>query len=172
VSRTTVGLGPVPEAGLAALAAFGAPESTAESKLYQALGNDGELLAGWVNLAWRLRASDRHTPVRLRELMIVLASLRQDCGYEVAGHRRRALAAGVSENELEQLTDWRDAPEFSEEERIAFALTEEMVAGRVTDATLDRLTGCFDEATRVELIMTAGFYCMSARVIDALRLNP
>jgi len=171
MSETTVPLRPVPEAGRAALDAFGAPPSTVESRLYQALGNDGELLAGWVHLAWRLRAADRHTPVRLRELMIVLAAVRQDCGYEEAGHRRRATAAGVTEAELDQLPAWRGAPVFTDDERAAFALTEEMIDGRVSDATLDLLTARFDEPTRIELILTAGFYCMSPRVIDALRLG-
>jgi AhpD family alkylhydroperoxidase len=171
MSETTVPLRPVPEVGRAALDAFGAPPSTVESRLYQALGNDGELLAGWVNLAWRLRADDRHTPVRLRELMIVLAAVRQDCAYEQAGHSRRAQAAGVTEAELAELPRWRGSALFSDDERTAFALIEEMVGGRVTDATIGDLTARFDEPTRIELILTAGFYCMSPRVIDALRLE-
>ncbi len=171
MTGTTVPLRPVPEVGRAALESFGAPPSTVESKLYQALGNDGELLEGWVNLAWRLRSGNRRTPTRMRELMIVLASLRQDCAYEVAGHQRRALAAGVTEDELAQLDAWRGATVFSADERAALALVEETVTGRVSDATLAEVTARFDEPARIELILTAAFYCMSPRVIDALRLN-
>jgi AhpD family alkylhydroperoxidase len=168
----SVPLLPLAPENVAALDRFAAPESSHDSNLYRALANDADLLTGWIELAWRLRDEQRHTPTRLRELMIVRAVQLGDCGYELAGHSRRALAAGITETELADLAQWREGDWLSAQERVALAVVEEVVAGRLSDPTLDLARETFSPAAFVEVVLTAGFYSMTPRVIDALRLNP
>ncbi len=135
--------------------------------LYRALANNPVLLQAWIDMAWTLR-SDARTPRGLRELMIVRGSLLCGCHYELEHHRRMAAEAGVSEEELAALGTWTRSDLFSEPERAALAFMEEMVALQVTDATTELLKQHFTDAERVELALTAGFYSMVPRVLDAL----
>lgn len=139
--------------------------------LYRVLANQPDLLRVWVEMAWTLRLAAK-TPRRLRELMITLGAEICDCGYEYGHHRRMALAAGVSEMELAELGRWRQSGLFSEPERAALAFMEAVLQGSVPDAVADELARHFDAADRVELALTAGFYAMVPRVIDALGVPP
>lgn len=139
--------------------------------LYRVLANQPDLLRVWVEMAWTLRLASR-TPRRLRELMITRGAELMDCGYEYGHHRRMALAAGVTEKELADLGDWRKSAHFSEPERAALDLMEAVLAGSVSDSVAAELARHFDPSERVELTLTAGFYSMVPRVIDALRVPP
>jgi AhpD family alkylhydroperoxidase len=151
------------------LAEHGAPKRSLRSSLYQALANQPDLLLGWIDLAWRLRQLPT-TSRRLRELMIVRGAQLTHCEYERLHHEVMARAAGVSEAELVAIPQWRQSEAFSSHERAALELMDEMIAGSVSDAVLERLEQHFDAKERVELILTAGMYSMVPRVIDALRL--
>jgi AhpD family alkylhydroperoxidase len=160
----------VPAAISDQLAQLGAPPDAVQSRLYQALANQPELLTGWIEFAWRLRRQCS-TPTRLRELMIVRAMQIADCQSELAGHQNRAVAAGVTRRELDELETWQGSAAFSARERVALRFIEEMVAGSVSDSTNSELADHFDAAERVELILTAGLYVMVPCVVDALRLS-
>ena len=169
MTESTVPLLDVPEAARERLLALGATEESFSSKLYRALANEPDLLIGWLELAWRLR-QDRKTSTRLRELMIVRGAQLSDCEFELIGHQIRARAAGVTADELDEVAAWESSQLFSEQERLAFAFMEESVTGKTSDATLAALSQAFDPAERIELVLTASFYCMVPRVVDALRL--
>jgi AhpD family alkylhydroperoxidase len=166
----TVPLVDVPEEAKQRLIELGAPATAANSKLYQALSNEPDLLLGWLDMAWRLRMG-RRTPVRLRELMIVHGARLANCPFEMAGHSMRARDAGVTDSELAELVDWRSSTCFTDDERLAFDFMEQVIAGHVSDETNSRLEARYDAAERIELILTAAFYCMVPRTIDALRLT-
>jgi 4-carboxymuconolactone decarboxylase len=68
---------------------------------------------------------------------------------------------GVAELEM-----WRSSDAFSEQEHAALALTDAIVAGNVTEEIVAEL----DHAQPVELTVTAAFYAMVPRVLDALRV--
>ena len=137
--------------------------------LYRVLANQPDLLRVWVEMAWTLRLAST-TPRRLRELMITRGAEVTNCGYEYGHHRRMALTAGVTEQELAELGRWRESARFSPAERSALAFMEAVLEGSVSDAIADELARHFDAAERVELALTAGFYSMVPRVIDALRV--
>ena len=150
-----------------ALDSFGAEPSD----LYRALANDDIVADLWIRFAWGLRQGSR-TPRALRELMILRAAQLQDARYVWRDHTAMARAGGVSEEQIASLASWQSSDRFDEPTRACLALTEEMVAGRVSEETLDRLAQWFSAKDRVELIVTAGLYCMVPRVLDALRLFP
>jgi AhpD family alkylhydroperoxidase len=150
-----------------ALEQFGA----GPSDLYRALANNDLVGELWVRFAWGLRNGSR-TPRPLRELMILRTAQLQDARYVWRDHTAMARAAGVSEEQIASLASWQSSDQFDEPTRACLVLTEEMVAGHVSEETLDRLAQWFSAEDRVELIVTAGFYCMVPRVLDALRLFP
>lgn len=138
--------------------------------LYRLLANNPDLLEAWIDLAWSLRQRAT-TPRPLRELMILRSAQLHGASYQWNDHARMAAEAGVSPEQIAALEDWRSSSLFDEPVRSALAFTEEMVSGRVEDRTLAELARHFEPGERIELMMTAGFYCMVPRVLDALRLT-
>ena len=138
--------------------------------LYRAIGNHAGLVAAWTEFAQAIRADSR-TPRALRELMILRSGQVQRSEYEWAQHLRMARKAGVREAQIDALADWRASQEFDARERAALGLLEAVTAGKMDDATWEAAALEFSKDELVELVMTSAFYCMVARMIDALRVE-
>ena len=82
-----------------------------------------------------------------------------------------ARKAGIGEAKIAALAGWRTAGEFDAKERAALALTEAVMACNVTDAVHAEVKGHFSDAEFVELSLTAGFYAMVSRMLDAMRVE-
>lgn len=140
------------------------------SDLYRALANNPQVLESWIAMAWGLRTR-AITARSLREVMILRSAHVQGASYQWADHAVMAKAAGVTEDQIEAVRAWSESKLFDEPTMAALRLMDEMIAGDISDDTLALLQGEFGPAERVELIVTAGFYCMVPRVLNALRLN-
>ena len=134
--------------------------------LYRALGNQPKLVAAWAEFANSIR-HDSGTPRAMRELMILRTAQLQRSEYEWTAHLRMARKAGVREEKIRELQNWRSGP-FDDKERAALALAEAVTRGEVSDAVHAEVSRHFSHAEYVELSLTAAFYCMVARMIDAL----
>lgn len=135
--------------------------------LYRALAHAPDLLRAWVAFAWALREHDA-TSRRLRELMILRTAALHRSPYEWHQHRRMAREAGVTEEEVAELPMWRSSRIFGPAERAALALTDAIVAGEVPAEVDSEVSRHFDHQQRVELTLTAAFYSMVPRLLDAL----
>ncbi|MDH4190215.1 MAG: carboxymuconolactone decarboxylase family protein [Betaproteobacteria bacterium] len=135
--------------------------------LYRALGNQPGLTAAWTEFANAVRHESR-TPRALREIMILRTAQLARSEYEWAQHLKMARKAGVREAQIGALAGWRASSEFDARERAALALTEGVMAGRVSDAVHAEVAGIFSHAEYVELSLTAAFYAMVSRMLDAL----
>ncbi len=138
--------------------------------LYRALGNHPALVAAWTEFANAIR-HDSRTPRALRELMILRVGQMTRSEYEWAHHLRMARKSGVREAQIAALAGWRDSPEFDAKERAALALAEAVADCKVTDAVYAEVSQHFDHAQYVELSLTASFYAMVVRMLDALRVE-
>jgi len=136
--------------------------------LYRKLANHPALVAAWTEFANSIRHESR-TPRTLRELMILRSGQLQHSEYEWAHHLKMARKAGVREAQIAALVDWRSSREFDARERAALLLTEAVTAGNVSDAVYAEVSTVFDHREYVELCMTAAFYCMVGRMVDAMR---
>ena len=91
---------------------------------------------------------------RLREIALLHSSQLNGCAYCVRLHTDRALAAGLTADEITQLAVWRDSGVFSTRERAALELAERYVhisdAG-VPDEVYDRVGGIFSEEEYVAI---------------------
>lgn len=137
--------------------------------LYKILANNPPLLTAWVDFAYRLRAGN--TPRSLREMMILRTAQLADCEYELMQHLKMAKSAGVKEEQLEQLANWAHSSAFSTTEKAALALTEAIFYLQMTDEVYQQLAAHFSDADMVELLLTASFYCMVPRFLQATAVS-
>ena len=138
--------------------------------LYRALANHPNIIAAWTEFANTLRNGSR-TPRALRELVILRGAQVAASEYEWAQHLKMARKAGVREAQIAALAGWRASPEFDEKEKAALALAEAVTQGRVSDEVYREATRHFGHHDYVELAVTAGFYAMVARTLDALGIE-
>ncbi len=164
-SSTQIPLAPLPEDVSARIQQAGAQQVN----LYRALAHAPQLLEAWIDFAWALR-EHCDTPRSLRELMILRTAQRTLSQYEWHQHRRMATEVGIDEHKVAELVMWRTSPAFSEAERATLTLTDALVDGHVSDDVNAALDEHFDPQARVELTLTAAFYCAVPRLLDALRV--
>jgi len=138
--------------------------------LYRALANHPSIVAAWTEFANTLRNGSR-TPRALRELVILRGAQISASEYEWAQHLKMARRAGVREAQIAQLANWRASSEFDGKEKAALLLAEAVTRGRVSDEVYREATRHFDHHDYVELAVTAGFYAMVARVLDAMAVE-
>src|SRR5678810_928543 len=77
---------------------------------------------------------------------------------------------GVPPEQIEDLFFWRESPRFTDAECAALALTEAMMHGNVSDDVYANLAKQFAPSEIIELALTAGFYAMVPRVLNALKV--
>ncbi len=164
-SHTAIPLAPLPEDVADRIGKAGAPGVN----LYRALAHAPRLLEAWIDFAWALR-EHCDTPRRLRELVILRTAQCMLSQYEWHQHRLMAAEAGVDEHQVAELAMWRTSPAFSDAERAALALTDALVDGYVPDRVNATLDEHFGPQARVELTLTAAFYCAVPRLLDGLRV--
>jgi 4-carboxymuconolactone decarboxylase len=164
-SPTAIPLAPLPSDVADLVADAGAKQVN----LYKALGHAPDLLRAWIDFAWALRGHDM-TSRRLRELMILRTAALHHSQYEWHQHRRMAREAGVTDYQVAELEMWRTSEAFDDQERAALALTDAIIESRVTDEVIDELERHFNHAQRVELTVTAAFYAMVPRILEALKV--
>ncbi|HVW41509.1 MAG TPA: carboxymuconolactone decarboxylase family protein [Amycolatopsis sp.] len=91
-------------------------------------------------------AADAGLDPRLIELVKIRASQLNGCTYCVYVHSRDARELGESERRLYLLAAWREAPDYTEQERAALVLAEAMTKLSQTQEVPD---GVYQEATKV-----------------------
>ncbi len=138
--------------------------------LYRGLANHPSLIAAWTEFANTLRHASR-TPRALRELVILRGAQVAGSEYEWAQHLKMARKAGVREAQIAALAGWRTSPQFDDKEKAALALAEAVTQGRVSDEVYREVARHFDHHDYVELAVTAAFYAMVARTLDALGIE-
>ena len=109
---------------------------------------------------------------RTKELVIVLVSRLNACGYCDRSHTRQALEHGASSEQLETILDFEHGP-FDEAEKAALAYGKQLTldAHAIDDALFARLAAHYDEGEIVELSAMAGLFNYFNRVNDALRIE-
>lgn len=99
-------------------------------------------------------AQDAGIDERLKELALVHSSQLNGCAYCVRVHVGRAVAAGVTADEIAQLATWRESGVFSARERAALELAERYVfihEEGLPDDVYDHVGGILSESEYVAL---------------------
>ena len=135
--------------------------------LYHCLANHPALVSAWSDFSKALRHGTR-TPRALRELVILRGAQLMRSEYEWAQHLKMARKAGVREAQIAALPAWKTSAEFDAKEKAALLLAEAVTQGKVTDEVYAEAMRHFDHHDYVELSITAAFYAMVGRMLDAM----
>ena len=136
--------------------------------LYRLLGHAPAMLKAWTGLAWPLRNAAQ-TSRALRELMILRGAQIMGADYEWTHHAPMARAAGVSQEKIDALKDWKTSQLYSPEERAVLRLAEEITHGPgASEGAIKEARAYFSESDIVELVLTSSFYACVGRVLHSL----
>jgi alkylhydroperoxidase family enzyme len=126
------------------------------------------LTDGWRGISRAVRYEST-VPGDIRELAICLVGLINKAEYEYYHHAPLALKEGVSQTQLDNLSNWRAAECFDARERAVLTFTEaSTVSVRVSEDVFGALREYFDDRQVVELTATVAFYNMVCRFLVAL----
>ncbi|HTX76504.1 MAG TPA: carboxymuconolactone decarboxylase family protein [Terracidiphilus sp.] len=111
---------------------------------------------------------------KLKELIIVRTSQVNDTPYCLASHTILARNLGWSDDQLSNLSDWRDRSDFTPAEKAALRLAETVTrdAHAVTDEQYAELRDYYSEGEVVELLCAIGLFNYFNRFNNALGMEP
>jgi alkylhydroperoxidase family enzyme len=112
------------------------------------------------------------TPRSLRELAIVRTGQIVEGEYELNQHLPMALAAGLSPQQVGDISHWRTSPHFDARQRAVLAYVDAMAGqgGEVDDDTFAELQRHFSPQEIVELTVTVANYYGTGLITKALRI--
>ncbi|MGC4955398.1 carboxymuconolactone decarboxylase family protein [Actinomadura citrea] len=135
------------------------------------LARHPELFRSWIGFGSMLLMNGT-LGARDRELAILRTAHHRSCAYEWDHHRRVALDAGLTEDEIAALREDPDGHGWSDDDRMVLAAADELhERGTVSDATWTELATRFGEHELIELVMLIGHYHMVAFTLNALRVQ-
>jgi alkylhydroperoxidase family enzyme len=138
--------------------------------LYRTLAGVPWLLAAYNDFAVALRQE----PVlsrALRELVILRAAQLTQSDYEWTHHRPMAATAGVRDDQIARLQDWRESALFDARERAALTCVERIHALDLDAEGFALVRSAFSSEEAIELIAVCAFYEMVPRLIQAFGLS-
>lgn len=139
--------------------------------LYRVLAWSPELVQSWAAFAWSMRF-DLKVSRRSRELLIVRIADLHGAAYEYGHHLPMAQEAGVSEEQIAALADWRKSDLFDEQDRAVLALADDLATRTgASKETMAILRAVFDERQSIELLVTGSFYCGVARIVNSAEIE-
>jgi pimeloyl-ACP methyl ester carboxylesterase/alkylhydroperoxidase family enzyme len=149
----------------AAVRTFGAPLGPRIPLLHSP-----DLAVAWSKVGLALRKSALRPA--LRELAILVVGQHWRADFEWHAHAPKAVAAGVTQAQLDDILNGR-TPDFDDEDmRLVFAYCRELVLTRqVCDATYDAAKQLLGERLMVELTVLTGHFTNVAMTLNAHRVQ-
>jgi alkylhydroperoxidase family enzyme len=140
--------------------------------LYRVLGLAPQMLRAWLDFAWPLRLHAK-TPRGLRELLVLRGAQVAGANYEWAHHVGMALAAGVTQAQIDALGNAQESALFSQQEKAVIRLAEEVTRGPGASPDCIELLKQrgFGDAEIVELTLTASFYVCVGRFLLSMDVS-
>jgi alkylhydroperoxidase family enzyme len=141
-------------------------------ELYRTLLNSPPVARGWLNLLTAIR-QQCELPDRYREIVIIRIAVLNGADYEKQSHIPHARKAGMSDAQIEALSDWRNAQaQFDEGDRAVLAYTDAMTKDvQVSDAVFAEVRKRFDDRQLTELTATIAAYNLVSRFLIALQVG-
>jgi AhpD family alkylhydroperoxidase len=141
------------------------------SALYGTLLNSPPIAAGWLHFLTAVRREGKLLS-RYRELVILRVALVNRAPYEFESHKPHGLKAGITQQQIDELTDWRSSAIFTPEDRAVLEYTDTMSRDiEVPDASFAGVRKLFDDQEIVELTATIGAYNLVSRFLVALHVG-
>jgi AhpD family alkylhydroperoxidase len=139
--------------------------------LYQMLLHSPPLAEGWLTYLSAVR-QQLSLPGDLRELVIMRVAILNRAPYEADQHAPIALKEGVTQAQLDELTDWAASAQYSPPQRAALQLTDTMTRDvQVPEPVLAAVRSVLGDRQTVELVATIAAYNMVSRFLEALHIH-
>jgi AhpD family alkylhydroperoxidase len=139
--------------------------------LYQMLLHSPPIAKGWLNHLTGIRHHSS-LPGDLRELVIMRVALLNRAPYEADQHAPIALAEGLSQAQLDALSNWQDSDQFTPIQCAVLAYTDAMTLQvQMEPAIFQAIRQHFNERLTVELTATIATYNMVSRFLEALHIH-
>lgn len=112
-------------------------------------------------------------PARDRELVILRIGWLCRSVYEFSAHVRIGKQAGLSEEEIQRVTEGPDAPGWTPFESALVRAADELRADAfLSDATWKQLAERYDTEQLIDLVFTAGQYMLVSMALNTLGVQP
>jgi len=139
--------------------------------LYKALLNSPKLAEAWLHLFTVIR-QQCELPASYRELVIMEIAVINGADYEYRSHVPFALAAGLTQAQLDELPRWRESSLFDDPQRAALEYAETMTRDvHVPDHVFDAVARHFSPRLIVELTATIAGYNLVSRFLEAVKID-
>ena len=139
--------------------------------LYQMLLHSPPVASGWLNYLTTIRQMST-LPGNLRELVIMRIAILNGAPYEADQHAPIALQEGMTQAQLDVLTDWEASDQFDARERAVLAYTDSMTRNiQVPSDIFESVRSVLDNRLLVELTATVAAYNMVSRFLEALQIH-
>ena len=142
-------------------------------RVFSTLAHNGALLGAWLPFGAALLTSGR-LPARTRELVVLRTAYLCGADYEWGHHVPLGLDAGLTEQEIQQLTAGPSAAWGDADRAVLTAVDELHADAVVSDATWAQLSSALAPAELIELVMLVGQYHLVAFVLNSagVQLEP
>lgn len=139
--------------------------------LYQMLLHSPPVAEGWLGFLTAIRQRTELAD-ETRELVIMRIAALNQATYEADQHRPIAVAAGLTEVQIDSLARLEPRASFNAQQQAVLALTDAMTQDvHVTDQTMSFVRDHFDDRELVELVATIAAYNMVSRFLVALEVQ-
>ena len=136
--------------------------------LFNMLLHSPEVARGWAALGTAIRFRTSLSD-DVRELLIYFTALRTDCPVEVTWHHPMALEAGVPQEVLDDLGDWRASQRISDQYRTVLAVGECALQGKEFSSASPN-DDAMSATTVVEIYALVVYYAAVAQFLNGTGL--
>jgi alkylhydroperoxidase family enzyme len=142
------------------------------ANLYRMLLNSPPVAQGWLDFLTAIRQKCSLS-AHVRELAILRIAVINKADYEFVAHVPFGLQAGMSQQQIEAISDWEQSKLFSDADRAVLAYTDSMTRHvHVPDAVFAPLKQHFNARELTELTATIAAYNLVSRFLEALEIDP
>lgn len=139
--------------------------------LFKAMGNCPKIGRNFVRLGNVILNPEFIDP-KLRELAILRVGNLLKSEYEFTKHVTIGLEAGITKDQINELSNWTASKKFTDIERAVLRYTDEVTLNvKVSDSTFANVKSFFNDQAIVKLTATIGYYGMVSRILVALQIE-
>jgi len=139
--------------------------------LFKAVGNCPKIGRNFVRLGNSILNPELLDP-KLRELAILRVGNLLRSEYEFTKHVTIGRDVGVTDDQIDELSNWASSKRFTDIERAVLQYTDEVTLQvQVSDSTFANLKRFFDDQAIVKLTAAIGYYGMVSRILVALQIE-
>jgi len=139
--------------------------------VFTTLANHPRLFRPWLDLGDHVLGQST-LPPRVREMVILRTAALAGSPYEWAHHTVIGRSAGLSDDEIARVESGPDASGWAEDDRDVLRAVDELHKDNdLAEPTWQALAARWNTEQMMDLVMTVGFYTMTAMSLNAFRVE-